>query len=324
MLAPRLVDSTESISAHADPEHILAVIRYAPCAGSPVPPCLTIDLPLRPLETGYSEVWSCEGPVERGEVAGVRLAHNGHTLIGAVACDARTLAQGFESAIADAYGRISQAATAAAFPHFLRMWNYLPDIHRMEGVLNRYQLFCRARYEPLTTHCKGRHDGYPAATAIGTHSDEAVIYFLASRQPGRHLENPRQESAYRYPERYGPQSPSFARATLGEMDSRMWLFVSGTASIVGHESRHRANIVAQCNEVLANIDRLLKTADAQRGLETLSHIKVYLRRADHLAAVRGILEEALPKTDPRLILQGELCRSELLLEIEGLAMRQRT
>jgi chorismate lyase/3-hydroxybenzoate synthase len=108
------------------------------------------------------------------------------------------------------------------------------------------------------------------------------------------------------------------------MESRAWLFVSGTASIVGHQSRHREDIVLQCNEVLENIEQLLKAADDKAGLDALAHIKVYLRHAGHLEVVREALRDRLKHGEPSLVLQGELCRTELLLEIEGLAMRECT
>ena len=35
------------------------------------------------------------------------------------------------------------------------------------------------------------------------------------------------------------------------------LFVSGTASIVGHETQHRGDVVAQTRETLANLSSVL-------------------------------------------------------------------
>ncbi len=321
MLVPRLLDSDAAKSADIDPAHTLALVRYGAGRGPGALDYVTIDVPLESLGTAYEEIWASERRVERGELAGVRLAHDGEYLLGVLSLAEAPDAAGFESEVASAYARISRAAVSSAFPHLLRIWNYLPDIHQSEAGLNRYQRFCRARFAPLTAHCRAHGDGYPAATAIGTFEDRPLIYFLAAKRPGRHLENPRQESAYRYPECYGPQSPSFARATMSEIDSRGWLFVSGTASIVGHESRHRENVVAQCREVLENIDQLLKTTQANRGIEALTHVKVYLRNTSDLDPVCKVLGETAIGPLPREVLRGELCRSELLLEIEGLAIR---
>ena len=78
----------------------------------------------------------------------------------------------------------------------------------------------------------------PAGTAVGTMSGPLKIHFLAARQPGTHVENPRQVSAYEYPRVYGPCSPSFARATLRPSISGSHLLIAGTASVVGHVSEH--------------------------------------------------------------------------------------
>ena len=65
------------------------------------------------------------------------------------------------------------------------------------------------------------------------------IYFLAGAHPAHILGNPRQVNAYDYPSLYGPRSPSFARASLYRSDSATQLFISGTASVVGHQSQHK-------------------------------------------------------------------------------------
>jgi hypothetical protein len=56
----------------------------------------------------------------------------------------------------------------------------------------------------------------PAATCIGRFDGvrRLQVYWLAAREAGLPLENPRQVSAFRYPRQYGPQSPSFSRALL--------------------------------------------------------------------------------------------------------------
>ena len=70
------------------------------------------------------------------------------------------------------------------------------------------------------------------------------------------LENPRQVPAYRYSRRYGLRPPCFARATKFEST----LFIGGTASIIGEDSRHAAAIVAQTEETLSNLRALIAAA----------------------------------------------------------------
>ena len=125
------------------------------------------------------------------------------------------------------------------------------------------------------------------------------VYWLAARVPGTPLENPRQISAYRYPRQYGPQPPSFARAMLPPAGGAMPLLLSGTAAIVGHESQHRDDVVAQLDETLANFDSLLgRGARAsgrrcRRSSAPASRLKVYVRDRDEMAAVAAALDARL-------------------------------
>jgi chorismate lyase/3-hydroxybenzoate synthase len=46
--------------------------------------------------------------------------------------------------------------------------------------------------------------------------------------------------------------------------------------------------------------------------------KVYVRNPDQLLSIRQTLHDPLLNSSPILLLQGDLCRQELLVEIEGL------
>ena len=163
----------------------------------------------------------------------------------------------------------------------------------------------------------------PAATAIGhpRRSGRFQLYWLAAREAGTPLENPRQTQAWRYPRQYGPQAPGFARALL-PADASMPLLLSGTAAVVGHASQHGDSLAAQLDETLANLDSLLATARLQRpGLPehfgTQTPLKVYVRDADTLAHVTALLDARLPADLPRIVLHGHVCRRELAVEIDG-------
>jgi chorismate lyase/3-hydroxybenzoate synthase len=189
--------------------------------------------------------------------------------------------------------------------------------------LDRYQQFCRARQHSLVAHCGRLKDGFPAATAIGHLAGGGTVYFISGRTPGHHQENPRQVSAYEYPAQYGPQSPSFARATLVRSRSAAALYISGTASIVGHRSRHQDDPIAQFHETVSNVQEVMAAASQAggsdlTGIGRLSTIKIYLRRPQDYAAVHA-LAQSIFKEVPRMYMQGDLCRRELLLEIEAFA-----
>ena len=138
------------------------------------------------------------------------------------------------------------------------------------------------------------------------------------------IENPRQLSAYHYPRRYGMHPPVFSRATLLRQCGGLALFISGTASIVGHRSLHIGDIAAQTRETLANIEALLGEANraapgARFSLRELA-CKVYVRRPADLPIIQAELHAALGAGVRGVYLQADICRQDLLVEIEGAAM----
>ena len=152
-----------------------------------------------------------------------------------------------------------------------------------------------------------------------------VIYFLASRVPIRAIENPRQVSAYHYPSQYGPKSPTFSRAALLTEPAGDTLFVSGTASIVGHASVHTDDVAAQTRESIANINILVTAAnrlsrDPRYAANTLAY-KVYVRNPQHLPAVAAELRAAVGHRATVAYLRADVCRRELLVEIEAASSR---
>ena len=155
------------------------------------------------------------------------------------------------------------------------------------------------------------------------------MYFLAARQPGIHVENPRQVRAYEYPRVYGPRSPSFARATLRPSISGSHLLIAGTASVVGHVSEHIGEPHQQTLEIIRNLNALILHTEQLHGItrgqwDGQAFFKVYLRHPEHFETVRDILKEQLPSHTEVLYLQGEMCRRELLLEIEGILGQVKT
>ncbi len=129
-------------------------------------------------------------------------------------------------------------------------------------------------------------------------------------------------NAYEYPKDYGPRSPSFARATLCSSESVPQLFIAGTASVVGHTSRHVGCPIEQTQEIVHNLRTLIEHADSVElkgiGPSHRAIYKVYVRNPDQLLSIRQALRDPLLNSSPVLLLQGDLCRRELLVEIEGL------
>jgi chorismate lyase / 3-hydroxybenzoate synthase len=161
----------------------------------------------------------------------------------------------------------------------------------------------------------------PAACALGTEHGPLTIAFMAGRTPPTPVENPRQISAYDYPIDHGPRSPTFSRAVLAHLPGQEMMFVSGTASIVGHETVHVGDVAGQARETVANIAALLAAANdkcrsAPFALGDL-RLRAYLRHAEDHARVAPILNELLGT--PVVYVRADICRPDLLVEIEAVA-----
>jgi enamine deaminase RidA (YjgF/YER057c/UK114 family) len=137
------------------------------------------------------------------------------------------------------------------------------------------------------------------------------------------IENPRQVSAYAYPTRYGPKAPNFSRAALwpATATAPAQLFISGTASIVGHETQHVGDVVAQAHELLRNVSVLVERAAAEaKAPMTLADLtaNAYVRHIEDLERVRAVLVAHGFDMERVLFLQADICRAELLVEIEAM------
>ncbi|HEY0800173.1 MAG TPA: hypothetical protein VGD54_04975, partial [Steroidobacteraceae bacterium] len=206
--------------------------------------------------------------------------------------------------------------------HLIRIWNYLPAINAQAGGDERYRHFNSARQTAFRKSGRAIIGTVPAASALGSPAGSPIsIYFLAARRPPKMIENPRQTSAYHYPPKFGKHSPIFSRACVWGESFASNLFVSGTASIVGHESLHPGDVIAQTRETIANISALLDQANYVVGSARYSlpglRLKVYVRNPSDLPAVEATLSELLRPAAGIIFLQADVCREDLLVEIEA-------
>jgi len=287
------------------------------------------------------ETWLSELAVHRGSLGGVEWAENGSVLFGSLA----SRPQGNLSRETEAhFSALLAAIEGRGYPHLLRVWNFLPGINAAEGGTERYRLFnCgrAAAFDARYGVC-GAEARFSASSAVGSTGDWLVTFFAAAHSPGLHLGNPRQVHAFRYPTDYGPRPPSFSRATISPPELGRILFLSGTASITGHETRHAGELQLQLQETLDNIETLLASASpggaaaTARGdgapaagetrlpaLEEFDLFRVYLRAASDYASVRAALRHRVGPGPALSFVEADICRADLLLEIEGVAGLQR-
>lgn len=314
-----------SVSYHAVTEppaaDTLALVSYGtePLPGDD-PRQLRVGLDAADAAPILAEHWRSAHAVRHGWDGDFGYAENGAVLFAQVRLPEAAL-ETMEPSAFRIYSRIREFLRRHSYPQLLRTWNYFHDIHRGEGDQERYRQFVAGRYQAFAGTA-GFERQLPAATAIGTRSEGMLIYFLAGKTAGVQIENPRQLSAFQYPREYGPRSPSFSRATLLNAGNDAVLLVSGTASIVGHATRHADDAVAQLDEVIRNLQALLlrareKCTPGSGRPWRADALKLYVRDRALLPALASPLRSQLGAQAPIICLEGDICRRDLLVEIEG-------
>lgn len=311
----------EYLSTHTGPQvadllnqdGVLAVVGYA---GDCLEPGITGYIPSGLNSLGAVGVEVIRYPFGRAERGQTERCH--WSKIGDLLCIVTWISpeecRHIESATEQAYDRALGVAERLGFAFPFRIWNLIPQINQGIGDQEVYKQFCSGRMRAFTRHGMEAAQ-YPAASAVGHHAEGAVIYLLAAPKPSRNLENPLQMPAYTYPREYGPCSPSFARATRIELGGTDFLFISGTASILGHSTQAPGDIASQVEVTQANIAQLVKQAGG--STTKLSALRVYLRHAEHLELARTMLQRTYPAEHLNFVL-ADICRQQLLVEIEAL------
>jgi len=303
------------------------------CIGGPAQtwhgelPVQHVAAPLLGRSAGaLNEVWYSAESCRSGEFAGIRFRVDENVLYGVIDVEEADFRAGplpLQQAAEDAYRRIFALLDREAYPYLWRAWNYLADINVERDGLERYRQFNIGRHDAFLANGRLSRNQVPAACALGTTRGPLTIAFMAGRTKPTPIENPRQVSAYEYPARYGPRSPTFSRAAFAHLPGQELLFISGTASIVGHQTMHVGDVAGQTRETLANIAALLEAANgkARSTPYTLGELgfRAYIRHADDYPRVQAIVEAQLGAEASVVYVQADVCRSDLLVEIEAMA-----
>ena len=311
------------LQVHGGADHIAPVLAWFQ-AGYDASSELAQAIGLQALGEASHEQWLGTGPMRFGGRDATRYAMDAQLMRISIECEDHE-ADPVE-VVRRSYRDLLASVRSAGYPHLLRIWNFLPAINEGAGDAERYRRFCVGRAEAMAEYGLAG-DQMCAATAIGCHDRRFRLFALASKQPGQSIENPRQVSAWHYPAEYGPVSPAFARATALPVHSadhgQQWaLLVSGTASVVGHQTQHAGDVAAQTTEALNNLDELLQAAASQlqapalSALNTHSRLRWYVRHASDWPAVEAVFKARWP-TVPAMALHGDICRRDLLVELEA-------
>lgn len=219
---------------------------------------------------------------------------------------------------------VSEILHREGFPieNIIRQWNYIEQITNFDGTDQHYQMFNNVRsnfYKQANWKT-----GYPAATGIGTNLGGVLVDIDAAvfSRPecfATPIDNKLQIAAHAYSSQVlevaheQKATPKFERAKSMTFDDRKLVYISGTAAIRGEESLIGVGLEHQLHITMENISQLI--ADAQ-----LKMLRVYLKEKSYYKEAYELLNR-YNLDIPISYMCADVCRNELLIEIEGIAIR---
>ncbi|MGL4852794.1 MAG: Rid family hydrolase [Phocaeicola sp.] len=224
----------------------------------------------------------------------------------------------------EAFQLIEELLELEQFPieNIVRQWNYIERITDFDGSEQRYQMFNNARSDFYQKALWTK--GYPAATGIGmdlggllVDLDAVVLYDEAHKIVP--IDNKLQVAAHAYSAEVLEEAdnkkttPKFERAKSIDMHEHRLIYISGTAAIRGEDSLRDMEIEEQTVVTMENIAQLIDDAP-------LVLLRVYLKEASFYAKAQEVLNRNYSHI-PTLYTVADVCREELLIEIEGIAKK---
>jgi len=268
------------------------------------------------FEPDFEPIFSGARP--DGNREGFALAMAGDVLLGVAQ---RRVGSDLQQTSRDLYRQLFRAAAGW---QLYRIWNQIPAINALapQGLEN-YRAFSAGRSLAFEDHFGRDFTGQlPAASGVGTRHSELTVAFVAGRIAPRHFENPEQVPAYHYPAEHGPRAPSFARASAAQWSGRPLVFVSGTAAIKGHRTISPFALPGQLQSTVDNLALIGAAAGIGRELGAgpawKRFFKIYYRQeADRPAIEAALARSLLHRRDQVVWREADLCRADLLVEIEA-------
>ena len=223
------------------------------------------------------------------------------------------------------FGRIREILDNEGFKvnEIVRQWNYIEGITHTDGKIQNYQLFNDAR-----SAFYGSVDwpnGYPAATGIGCSEGGVTVSVYAVKDcatVSKPIDNPIQVPAHKYSGKVLKEgreavrtTPKFERARL--LDDTV--LVSGTAAIKGENSEISTDPLLQSEAAIDVMEHLVAPGNIFPDCPRFHFeaIRVYIKNEKDIPAIVSSLT-AHWKGVPIHFLMADICRPELLLELEGI------
>jgi enamine deaminase RidA (YjgF/YER057c/UK114 family) len=224
-----------------------------------------------------------------------------------------------------------------SFSSIVRQWNYIGNIlkctERDDSLVQNYQMFndVRNKYYSQYRSCKY----YPAATGIGMDYEGVKIDCFAISHDSKTeiypVKSPTQKDSYQYRQEVlvgeaalnqKKHAPQFERGLLLKSAGTSRLIISGTASINGEETTH-TSVEQQTLNTIVNIEALASSSNLKLHCPNLeifpekyAYLRVYVKNRNDISQVKEICARYFGEI-PISYVQADICRNNLLVEIEG-------
>jgi enamine deaminase RidA (YjgF/YER057c/UK114 family) len=210
-------------------------------------------------------------------------------------------------------------ALGADYASVTRTWLYVSDILSWYGDLNKARSACYRRFG-LMPAASQRRILLPASTGIqgDTPGGAAVAMDLLATvlEPGSSVEvhqmtNPRQKDAFAY-------GSAFSRGAAVRMPGATWISFSGTAAIdEAGRSCHPGDFRAQMHMTLDIVEALIAQEGASLG--DICNATLFLKQPESADECRRVLRERGLEALPGVPVVADVCRGDLLFEMDGTA-----
>ena len=206
--------------------------------------------------------------------------------------------------------------------NIIRQWNYIEQITGFDGADQHYQMFNNVRSNFYNQ--ANWNTGYPAATGIGSNLGGVLVdidaaVFTRPECFATPIDNKLQVAAHAYSSQVlevahqQKSTPKFERAKSMTFDDRQLIYISGTAAIRGEESLAGVGLKRQLHITMENIAQLIGDAH-------LKLLRVYLKNEAYYKEAYKLLNDYRLNI-PISYMCADVCRDELLIEIEGIAIK---
>ncbi|MEG1585571.1 MAG: hypothetical protein RR346_01710 [Bacteroidales bacterium] len=223
----------------------------------------------------------------------------------------------------------------------VRQWNYIENITGFKDGIQNYQALNDAR-SVFYGNTEWSEGGYPAATGIGMEYGGIIVELIAIQAKNNYtniypIDNPRQIAAHSYSQDVllgkedrilkEKSTPKFERAKAVSTPTGYTCFISGTAAIRGELSLEEMDGAQQTELTIENIEHLISINNIRKtGMPATNHgkldtIRVYIKDPKDYPEIHRKVESYWPSV-PALYVKADICRTELLVEIEGIAQNR--